>query len=60
MKNHFRDMVIDASTYKCCVDVNFVLGELKLYELIDSRVEVNPRDTTKIIKKLHKRLNVGG
>ena len=56
MKNHFRDMCIDAYDYDAVVNVEFVLGELYLYELTDSRVEVDPRDTKKIIKKISKEL----
>ena len=52
MMEHFRCMSDDAYEFKSKVDLNFVLGELYLYELCDSRVEVNPRDTKKIIKKI--------
>lgn len=48
----------DAYNFKAKVDLNFVLGELYLYELCDSRVEVNPRDTQKIIRKISK--EIGG
>lgn len=60
MKGHFRDMCIDATSFGCVVDVDFVLGELGLYELCDSRVEVDPRDTKKIIKKIRKEFVLGG
>ena len=58
MKEHFRCMSDDAYNYNSKVDLSFVLGELYLYELCDSRVEVNPRDTQKIIKKINK--EIGG
>ena len=58
MKEHFRCMSDDAYNFKSKVDLNFVLGELYLYELCDSRVEVDPRDTQKIIKRISK--EIGG
>ena len=58
MKGHFRDMCIDAYDYDYIVDIDFVLGELSLYELIDSRVEVCPLDTKRIIKEIKKDLEV--
>lgn len=58
MNEHFRCMSDDAYNYNAKVDLNFVLGELYLYELCDSRVEVNPRDTQKIIKNISK--EIGG
>lgn len=58
MKEHFRCMSDDAYNFESKVNVSFVLGELYLYELCDSRVEVDPRDTQKIIKKISK--EIGG
>ena len=58
MKKHFRCMSDDAYSFKTKVDLSFVLGELYLYELCDSRVEVDPRDTQKIIKRISK--EIGG
>ena len=58
MKEHFRCMSDDAYNFKAKVDLKFVLGELYLYELCDSRVEVDPRDTQKIIRKISK--EIGG
>ncbi len=56
MIGHFRDMCIDAYDYDSVVTLAFVLGELGLYELCDSRVEVDPRDTKKVIRKIIKDL----
>ena len=60
MKNHFNDMSIDAYEHGAIVDLDFVLGELALYELLESRAEVDPRETKKIVKKIRKELIKGG
>ena len=60
MNNHFNDMCIVAYENGCVVDLDFVLGELAFYELIDSRVEVDPRETKKMVKKIRKELTKGG
>lgn len=52
MLHHFRDMEIDVIESKRIFDVNFVLQELRLYELLESRVEVNPQDTKKMVQRL--------
>ncbi len=54
MIHHFRDMEIDVIEEEGIFDVGFVLQELKLYELLESQVEVNPRDTKKIVQKMKK------
>ena len=56
MKGHLSDMMIDACTWNCPFNVSFVLEELKLYELLDSLLAVNPNDTKKIIKRLYKKV----
>ena len=52
MINHFNDLCDDAYEEEAVVDLDFVLNELKLYELLDSRIEVNPIDTKKIVKRI--------
>ena len=59
MIGHFNDMAIDAIENRCSFDYDFVLSELQLYELLDSQVEVDPRDTKKIIKKIRNEINSG-
>ena len=53
--NHFNDLAITAIESECVVDLAFVLNQLKLLELCDSCMEVDPRDTTKIIQKIYKK-----
>ena len=53
---HFYDMGIDAMKYDHPFDLEFVLGELRLYELLDSPLAVHPRDTKRIIKGIQKKL----
>ena len=53
--NHFNDLATTAIESECVVDLSFVLNQLKLFELCDSRMEVDPRDTTKIIQKIYKK-----
>ena len=57
MKAHLGDMMIDCSNEKCSFNVEFVLEELKLYELLDSLLAVDPKDTKRIVDKLY--LKVG-
>ena len=49
-------MMDDACNENCAFTVEFVLEELKLYELLDSLLAVNPKDTRKIIKRLYKKV----
>ena len=56
MKDHFRDIYNDALDYDMPVTLDFILCQLSIYELCESRVEVDPRDTKKIIKKIRKEL----
>lgn len=53
--NHFNDLATVAIENDSDVDLSFVLNQLKLFELCDSRMEVDPRDTTKIIQKIYKK-----
>ncbi|MBR2828196.1 MAG: hypothetical protein IKE70_03090 [Bacilli bacterium] len=56
MKAHLGDMMIDCSNENCSFDVEFVLEELKLYELLDSLLAVNPKDTKRIVDKLYQKV----
>ena len=53
--NHFRDLATVAVENDSFVDLSFVLNQLKLFELCDSCMEIDPRDTDKIIKKIYKK-----
>ena len=50
--NHFNDLATVAVENSVTVDLTFVLNQLKLFELCDSMMIVDPRDTEKIIKKI--------
>ncbi len=52
MIGHFEDIGIDATEEDAIVDHDFLLRELRLYELLDSRVEVNPEETKVLIKRI--------
>lgn len=52
MIHHFHDMAIDVIGEDGIFDYYYVLDKLKLYELLESEISVNPKDTTKIIRKL--------
>ena len=56
MIGHFRDMALDAIEYSMDLDLAFVLGELQLYELLDSPLAVLPRDTKRMVKQIEKKL----
>ena len=53
--NHFRDLATVAVENDSLVDLRFVLNRFKLFELCDSCMEIDPRDTDKIIKKIYKK-----
>ncbi len=55
--NHFNDLSIVAVENDLVVDLEFVLSQLKLFELCDSMMVVDPRDTDKIIKKIYMKYN---
>ena len=50
MVDHFGDIADDAYDEESVLDLEYLLGELALYELVDSRVEVNPKETKQLIK----------
>ena len=54
MIEHFNDIADDAYDEVANFNFEYVLGELAFYELIDSRVEVNPKETKKLIKNIRK------
>ena len=53
--NHFYDLATVAVENDSVVDLDFVLSQLKLFELCDSMMEVDPRDTDKIVQKIYKK-----
>lgn len=53
--NHFNDLATVAVENDCVVDLAFVLNQLKLFELCDSMMVVDPRDTDKIVQKIYKK-----
>lgn len=53
--NHFNDLATVAVENDSVVDLDFVLSQLKLFELCDSMMEVDPRDTDKIVQKIYKK-----
>ena len=59
MIGHFEDIGIDATEEDAVVDHDFLLRELRLYELLDSRVEVNPEETKVLIKRIKDDLGKG-
>lgn len=52
MIGHFEDLAYDAISYSCDIDLDFVLAELQLYELLDSQIEVLPKDTRRLVKNI--------
>lgn len=53
--NHFNDLASVAIENDSVVDLDFVLNQLKLFELCDSMMVVDPRDTSKIVQKIYKK-----
>ena len=53
MIGHFGDIENDAIEYNCTFDLEFVLGELALYELLDSNLSVIPNETEDMINKIY-------
>lgn len=56
MTNHFSDICFDVIEEEKSLTLDFVLKKLKLYELMESQVEVNPLETSQLIKKIRKEL----
>ena len=59
MIGHFEDIGIDANEEDAVLDHDFLLRELRLYELLDSRIEVNPEETKVFVKKLQEDFRKG-
>ena len=55
MMDHFSDIADDAYDEESVLDLEYLLGELALYELVDSRVEVNPKETKQLIKGIREK-----
>lgn len=53
--NHFNDLATVAIENDSVVDLDFVLNQLKLFELCDSMMVVDPRDTSMIVQKIYKK-----
>ena len=53
--NHFNALASVAIENDSVVDLDFVLSQLKLFELCDSMMVVDPRDTSKIVQKIYKK-----
>ena len=53
--NHFNDLASVAIENDSVVDLDFVLSQLKLFELCDSMMVVDSRDTSKIVQKIYKK-----
>ena len=56
MKGHFEDISIMAIEEAQTIRSDYVLEKLKLLELIDSPMEVDPRETKNLINHIEKRL----
>lgn len=52
MSGHFADIAITAIDNNSVVDSNFILNQLQLFELLDSPVEVDPRETKKLVRTI--------
>ena len=56
MTGHFEDIAISAIESNSIVDSNFILNQLQLFELLDSPVEVNPKETKKLVNSISKKI----
>ena len=54
-ESSFNDLASVAIENDSVVDLDFVLSQLKLFELCDSMMVVDPRDTNKIVQKIYKK-----
>ena len=56
MTGHFEDIAISAIESNSIVDSSFILNQLQLFELLDSPVEVNPKETKKLVNSISKKI----
>ena len=56
IKGHFEDLSIMAIENNNFIDSDFILNQLRLLELLDSPMEVDPRETKKLILSISKQL----
>ena len=59
MTGHFEDIAITAIEEEKKVDIDYILKELTLLELLDSPIEIIPKDTRKTVQKVKKQLERG-
>ena len=60
MTGHMEDIAIIATEENMAVDMDFVLDQMTLLELLDSPIEVIPKETRKVVKKIRKTLEGRG
>lgn len=60
MTGHMEDIAIMATEEDIPVDIDFILEQMKLLELLDSPIEVIPKETRKVVKKIRKTLEGSG
>lgn len=59
MIGHFEDIAINAIENGDDITTEYILNGMKLFELLDSRIEVNPKETTKVIQKIREKIKKG-
>ncbi len=59
MIGHFEDIAITAIENGDDITTEYILNGMKLFELLDSRIEVNPKETTKVIQKIREKIKKG-
>ena len=52
MKGHFEDISITAIENKDTINSRYILDSLQLFELLDSPMDVDPRETRRLIEKV--------
>lgn len=59
MIGHFEDIAITAIENGDDITTEYILNGIKLFELLDSRIEVNPKETAKVIQKIRENIKKG-
>ena len=56
MSGHFEDIALSAIEEESLVNSDFILSQLQLFELLDSPMEVNPKETRQLIYSISKKI----
>lgn len=59
MIGHFEDIAESAIEEHNEINLDYILKGIELFELLDSRIEINPIETRNVLKKIKKTIEKG-